>query len=145
MDKSLVATTLHTTPPQRGWFQIHLLTAVALMIVAGVLLGANLNDFEYFGWPFTFISLYAPSDATGAKIPNVSKEWGDISRSILAFDAIVAVVCMIMTAFIFEARTWGWSRGKIFVWAFIGSALSLQMLDHLFNLIAEATGIPKRP
>ena len=124
---------------KRGWFQIHLLTAVALMIVAGVLLGANLaHGSDEFGWPFTFLNGNGPN---GAK----TWYWDHFSYSWLVYDGIVFLLCITMTGFIFEARTWGWSRGKIFVWAFIGAALSLQILNHLFQLMAESTGLFMRP
>ena len=129
-------------PAKRGWFQIHLLTAVALMIVAGPLLGANLGfGSGSYGWPFVFISHYDPSGNNVAS----AMIWSEFLVGPLVFDLVCAMLCLTYTGFIFEARAWGWSGGKIFVWAFIGAALALVILNNLFQLIAEATGMYLRP
>lgn len=124
-----------TPPGKRGWFQIHLLTAAALMVAAGALLGANLaHASREFGWPFTFLR------GDGAQ----TWYWDHFSYPLLVYDGIVFLLCLMMIGFIFEARTWGWSGGKIFVWAFVGAAFGLQILYYLFELIAESTGMRSR-
>jgi hypothetical protein len=114
-------------PPaaKRGWFQIHLMTALALTIAAGAVLGANLlinNDaFQRpggtfsLGWPRDFYDRW--TDDAGVPQIQFQYVW-------FIFDAVVALLVFILTGFIFEARMWGWPRGKIFVWAFIGVALT---------------------
>ncbi len=120
---------------KRGWFQIHLSTAVALMVAAGTLLGANLlnyenSDYRSVGWPYEFYAHYIDINRV------VSNRFDGFSW--VVFDGIVAVLVLVLIGFIFEARAWGWPRGKIFLWAFVGAAVSLQMIANLHYLIAAA-------
>jgi hypothetical protein len=50
---------------KRGWFQVHLTTAICLVLLTGVLLGLNLNRrhllifsqaADAFGWPLPFVA-----------------------------------------------------------------------------------------
>ncbi|HLX64148.1 MAG TPA: hypothetical protein VKX17_22940 [Planctomycetota bacterium] len=113
---------------KRGWFQFHLSTAIAPMLTAGVLIWANFfNGREWqpptVGWPDIFLSSSVSPDPTAFHY-----HW-------LIFDLIVAVLILIVVGFIFEARAWGWRGGKIFVWAFIGVAIELQIITNIRALI----------
>lgn len=122
------------------FLQFHLSTAIALMVTAGLLLAANYfwtpgGGTDTYGWPCQafYISDMANLNGTGFAPTGVFKAYWDVPWAI--FDAAVALLTLIWVGFIFEARHWIWPGGKIFVWAFVGAALILQMLAALQYLI----------
>ena len=127
-----------SAPAERGWFQIHLITALAMMVVAGALLGANLKPGTtpttgpHHGWPIPFINYF--DDPSGGK----PREYYDFFSGWAVFDGAVIVLSLVLTAFIFEAGYWGWSRGKIFLWTVLGAAVFLHILMTLHYLINES-------
>ncbi|HYG76695.1 MAG TPA: hypothetical protein VEK08_16950 [Planctomycetota bacterium] len=77
-----------STPKQRLWFQIHLSTAIILMLVAGVLmllnftwsmgLGNSHATSYYFGWPY--LNVYEVRNAEGLNdtwffLPHCERHW----------------------------------------------------------------------
>lgn len=110
---------------RRGWFQIHLSTALALMIVAGLLIWLHMDHKNVpkpsfaVGWPFIFYSSNPRS--------------ADFRSLEAVFDGVVALLVLMPVVFVFEARHWRWSGGKIFVWVFIGTAISLYIINSLYT------------
>lgn len=98
---------------RRPWFQLHLSTAIAVMIVGAVLIGLNAclriqlpdnpekETFEFYGWPFPFKG--RPIDDPDYAKRSILK-WYDMGPGGYGFllDAFISITILALTAFAFE-------------------------------------------
>lgn len=100
----------------RAWFQFHLSTAIAVMIVGAVFIGLNAclriqlpdkpgkESFEFYGWPFPFKG--RPVDNTDYATRSILR-WYDMGPGGYGFllDAFISITILILTAFVLEYWT----------------------------------------
>ena len=90
---------IHIHFRNRTWFQLHLSTALALMLVMGVLVGLNsvpkftrgthYSEFESYGWPYGVV-IFMKGDP---KIKLIREEWAANAAVALAILAATTIAC----------------------------------------------------